>query len=44
MAWPAFCAWFFGPASTYLLGRYGIRRASARSDIARNIYESICYG
>jgi hypothetical protein len=35
MTWPAFCAWFFGPASTYLLARYGLHRASCVNGAAR---------
>jgi hypothetical protein len=37
MTWPAFCAWFFGPASTYLLARYAMRRTSSRANTAGQI-------
>jgi hypothetical protein len=35
MTWPAFCAWFFGPASTYLLARLAFRRAARVTGAAR---------
>jgi hypothetical protein len=41
MPWPTFSLLFVGPASTYLLARFVIRRAIARFDKAQNIYEGI---